>query len=96
MELDFAFWSKDRENGISGVAMHMCNAPVDPCSGPVEWEGAPTQTAAHHCKLGKGNFQSNKHGEKKDQNLGYHVVKTLFLYLYLLSKPMKIGKTLET
>lgn len=83
---------------MSGVAMSMCNVPVDPCSSPVEVEveRPPGQTAAHHCKLGKGSFQSNKHEGKKDPKLGCHIVRTSFLNLYLLSKPMEIGNTSET
>lgn len=96
IELDFTFQSKGSENGMSGVAMSTCNAPMDPCSSPVAVEGALGQTAAHNCKLGKGNFQSNKHEGKKDPKLCCHIVKTLFLSLYLLSKPMEICNTSET
>lgn len=55
---------------MRGRARALCNAPVNPCSSPVEVEGAPSWTAAHHCKLGKGNFLLNKHEGKEDVKLG--------------------------
>lgn len=48
----------------------MCNALPEPYTSPVEVEEAPGGTAAHHCKLGKGNLLLNKHEGKEGGKLG--------------------------
>jgi len=55
---------------VRGGGRDMCSAPINSSSSPVEVEGAPGQTAAHHCELGKGNILLNKHEGKKDVKLG--------------------------
>lgn len=74
----------------------MCNALKNPCSSPVEVEGAPGQTAACRHKFRKGNFLLNKHEEKEDVKLGCDICEDFQKALYLLGKPMEIGDDTET
>lgn len=68
----------------------MSNALSEPYTSPVEVEEAPGGTAAHHCKLGKGNLLLNKHEGKEDGKLGCDVSEVEKCYICLVN-PWKLA-----